>query len=221
MVHFPPPLWGRVRVGGRVKLRYTAASPFSRKVLVCAIECGLGDRIEKVAADLEHPEGDLAEDNPLGKVPALVLDDGTRLVESPLICAWLEEEGDGRLIPADRAARTAALQLQALGDGIGEAAINVQRERNRPEDKRLHTVEARQKAKFDRTLDLLEREFERRMSGPVTIGHVAVACALGWVDFRMTAMDWRAGRPRLARWYEDFSRRPSLQATAPPAKAPA
>jgi glutathione S-transferase len=202
-----------------VKLRYTAASPFSRKVLVTAIECGLADRMEKVAADLEHPEGDLALDNPLGKVPTLVLDDGTRLIESPLICAWLEEQGGGKLIPAQRLARTAALQLQALGDGIGEAAIAVQRERNRPEDKRMPAVEARQKAKFDRTLDLLEREFDRRLAGRVAIGHVALACALGWVDFRMTGMDWRASRPKLARWYADFCRRPSMQATAPPAKA--
>ena len=92
---------------------------------------GLGDRIEKVAADLDHPEADLAKDNPLGKVPTLVLDDGTALIESPLICEWLEAEGNGKLIPRDAKARTAALQLQAFGDGIGEAAICVQRERNR------------------------------------------------------------------------------------------
>jgi glutathione S-transferase len=201
-----------------MKLRYTAASPFSRKVLVVAIECGLGDRIEKVPADLEHPEGDLAEVNPLGKVPTLVLDDGSALIESSLICDWLDGQGKGALIPRDPKSRTAALQLQALGDGVGEAAICVQRERNRAEGQRSAQVEARWRAKFDRTLDLLEREFDRRLGGPTDIGQVALACALGWVDFRMTGMDWRERRPRLASWYAEISRRPSMVSTAPPPK---
>jgi glutathione S-transferase len=198
-----------------MKLRYTPASPFSRKVLVVAHECGLADRIEKVAADLERPEGDLANDNPLGKVPTLVLDDGTALIESPLICDWLEAQGNGTLIPRDAKARVAALQLQALGDGVGEAANCVQRERNRIGAQHSDQVEARWKAKFDRTLDLLEREFDRRMSAPTNIGHVALACALGWVDFRMENMDWKAGRPKLATWYAEINKRPSLAATAP------
>jgi glutathione S-transferase len=198
-----------------MKLRYTAASPFSRKVLVVAHECGLSDRIEKVPADLEHPEGDLANDNPLGKVPTLVLDDGTALIESPLICDWLEGEGNGKLIPREPKARVAALQLQALGDGVGEAAICVQRERNRTGAQHSDQVEARWKGKFDRTLDLLEREFDRRMGGATNIGHVALACALGWVDFRMENMDWKASRPKLAKWYAEIARRPSLAATAP------
>jgi glutathione S-transferase len=198
-----------------MKLRYTPASPFSRKVLVVAHECGLADRIEKVAADLEHPEGDLAHDNPLGKVPTLVLDDGTALIESPLICDWLETQGNGKLIPREAKARVAALQLQALGDGVGEAAICVQRERNRTGAQHSDQVEARWKAKFDRALDLLEREFDRRMGGPTNIGHVALACALGWVDFRMDNMDWRAGRPKLGHWYAEIAKRPSLAATAP------
>jgi len=203
-----------------MRLRYTAASPFSRKVLVVAHECGLADRIEKVATDLEHPEGDLANDNPLGKVPTLVLDDGTALIESPLICDWLEAEGEGKLIPREAKARVAALQLQAYGDGVGEAAICVQRERNRPEAQRSAAVEARWKGKFDRTLDMLEREFDGRFGGPVDIGHVALACALGWVDFRMTGMDWRDRRPKLAAWYDAICARPSMAATAPPAPKP-
>lgn len=198
-----------------MKLRYTPASPFSRKVLVVAHECGLADRIEKVPADLEHPDGDLAKDNPLGKVPTLVLDDGTSLIESPLICEWLETHGSGKLIPREAKARVAALQLQALGDGIGEAAICVQRERNRTGAQHSDQVEARWKGKFDRTLDLLEREFDQRLGGPADIGHVALACALGWVDFRMENMDWRARRPKLAKWYADLSQLPAMAATAP------
>jgi glutathione S-transferase len=198
-----------------MKLRYTPASPFSRKVLVVAHECDLADRIEKVPADLDHPEGDLANDNPLGKVPTLVLDDGTALIESPLICDWLEAEGGGKLIPREAKARVAALQLQALGDGVGEAAICVQRERNRTGAQHSGQVEARWKGKFDRTLDLLEREFDRRMSGPTNIGHVALACALGWVDFRMENMDWKTRHPKLARWYAEIAQRPSMAATAP------
>ena len=203
-----------------MKLRYTAASPFSRKVLVVAHECGLAGLIEKVPADLEHPEGDLANDNPLGKVPTLVLDDGTALIESSLICEWLEAEGNGALIPREAKARTAALQLQALGDGIGEAAICVQRERNRTGPQHSDQVEARWQRKFDRAMDLLESDFDRRMAGAPNIGHVAIACALGWVDFRMTNMDWRAKHPKLARWYAEFARRPSMAATAPPAPKP-
>jgi glutathione S-transferase len=203
-----------------MKLRYTAASPFSRKVLVVAHECGLVDRLEKVPADLEHPEGDLANDNPLGKVPTLVLDDGSALIESPLICEWLEVQGDGVLIPREGKARVAALQLQAYGDGVGEAAICVQRERNRPEAQRSPAVEARWQGKFDRTLDMLERDYDKRLAGPADIGHVALACALGWVDYRMTGMSWRGGRPKLAKWYDTISRRPSMVATAPPPPKP-
>jgi len=107
------------------------------------------------------------------------------------------------------------IQKGALGDGVGEAAICVQRERNRTGAQHSDQVEARWKGKFDRTLDLLEREFEPRMSGPANIGHVALACALGWVEFRMENMDWKAGRPKLAKWYADIATRPSMAATAP------
>jgi glutathione S-transferase len=200
-----------------MKLRYAPNSPFVRKVMVAAIETGLAERIEIVPTDTDDPASDLARDNPLGRVPALVRDDGSVLIESDLICAWLDGEHRGpRLVPEDPAARTAALQLQAYADGLTEAAIQIQRERARPERLQWDRWIERQRVKMGRTLDFLERE-AGRLAPPVAIGHIALGCALGWIDLRVADAEWRKGRPRLAAWYEGFSKRPSMAATAPSA----
>jgi glutathione S-transferase len=199
-----------------MKLRYARNSPFVRKVLVTAIETGLADRIEKVPTDHMDPNSDLAGDNPLGKVPALILDDGRVLVESSLICAFLDGlHGGPKLVPADADARLAVLQLQALADGLGDAAINVARERGRPEGMRWAQAEARQRQKFERTLDRIERMADMALAPPLTLGQVALGCALGWVDLRLGDFAWRDSRPRIAAWYKDFAQRPSMLATAP------
>ena len=202
-----------------MKLRYSPTSPYVRKVVVTAIETGLDDRIERIATDVWDPATDIAADNPLGKVPALTTDDGTVLCDSPTICDYLDSlHGGPKLIPAAGPARWRVLNLHALASGIMDATVaRVVEHRARPEDKRFDGWLERQKFKIGRALDALDRQAaEGALDGPVTLGTIALGCALGYLDFRAPEDAWRDGRPALAAWYEAFARRPSMQATAPP-----
>lgn len=201
-----------------MKLRHSPTSPYVRKVCVTAIELGLMDKIEKIATNMQDPQCDIATDNPLGKVPALLLDGGGVLFDSPVICEYLDSAaGGGRLFPAAGDARWGALRQQALADGIMDAAILRMIERmRRPEELRWDGWMAHQKDKVGRAVDALDRE-AADLNGALTIGQIAVACALGYLDFRFGDEDWRPGHPRLAGWYEGFAARPSMQETRPPA----
>ncbi|MHA1108898.1 MAG: glutathione S-transferase family protein, partial [Alphaproteobacteria bacterium] len=140
-----------------MKLRFGGGSPFVRKVTVSAIETGLDDRIERVPTDHRDPNDPLHQDNPLGKVPAMTLDDGRVLIESSIICAHLDTLHDGpKLIPADGDAHHEALFLEAVAGGMTDAAIAVQRERGRPEDKQWAQFSDRQWGKVESALDVLE-----------------------------------------------------------------
>lgn len=197
-----------------MKLRYSATSPYVRKVLAMAIETGLDGQIERVATDPWSPETDLPESNPLGKVPALALEDGTVLFDSRVICEYLDSRhGGARLFP-DGAGRWPALRMAAIGDGICDAAINRLLDTRRPETLRSPDWQARQKKTMARGCDVLEAEAES-LNGPVTIGQLAVACALGYLDLRFGDDQWREGRPALSAWYEAFSQRPSIATTKP------
>lgn len=200
-----------------MKLRWAAGSPFVRKVTVTAMETGLDGRIERIATDHRSADSDLAKDNPLGKVPALIRDDGSVLADSPVICAYLDSLHDGpRIIPEKGEERWRALNLEGMGDGLGEAAINVMRERSRPDGKGWEVFEARNAAKFTRTMDWLEAH-AAILDGPVTIGQIAVACALGWSELRVGDLLEGADTrwPGVMRWYRAFCERPSMQATVP------
>jgi len=200
-----------------MKLRWAAASPFVRKVTVTAIETGLDGRIERIDTDRHSPDSDLAKDNPLGRVPALIRDDGSMLADSPVICAYLDSlHGGPKLIPETGEARWRALNLEGLGDGLGETAIQVQRERGRPDGRYWDAWEARNAARFSRTMDWLETN-AALLDGPVTIGQIAIACALGWTEFRLPDLlaDADTRWPNLTRWYRGFRERPSMRATAP------
>ncbi len=200
-----------------MKLRYAPASPFVRKVTVTVIETGQEDKIERILTDHHDPESGLTDDNPLGKVPALVLEDGAAIIESSLICAYLDGLHDGpKLIPDDPAARMKVLQMQALADGMADAAIQVQRERGRPEDKQMSDISDRQWGKAMRAMDALEAGADD-LEGPLDLGHIAVACGLGWIEYRLgdKLAGWQDSRPRLAAWYSEFRQRPSMQSTAP------
>ena len=209
-----------------MKLRYSPTSPYVRKVLVAAIELGLAGRIERVPTDTQDRDSGLAEHNPLGKVPALILDGGGVLYDSPVICEYLDSLHDGpRLFPAAGSARWTALRQQALGDGIMDAAVLRMLETlRRPEALRWQRWIAHQTAKVTRALDQFEAEaaklegaLEGALEGPPTIGQIAAGCALGYLDFRFPDLDWRSGRPRLAAWHENFAQRPSMQETTPKA----
>jgi glutathione S-transferase len=198
-----------------MKLRYSPTSPYVRKVTVTALETGLDDRIERIPTNVFLPTTDIAKDNPLGKVPALITEGGETLYDSPVICEYLDSLHDGRkLFPPPGGARWTALRLQALGDGILDAGVLRLLEGRRPETEQSPAWIARQAAAVERGLDALEDETET-LAGPITIGHIAVGCALGWLEFRCPDDHWRSKRPSLARWYETFARRPSMEATVP------
>ncbi|MFL1461723.1 glutathione S-transferase N-terminal domain-containing protein [Roseococcus sp. DSY-14] len=181
-----------------MKLYHSAASPFVRKVRAVAIHHGLELDLVPVNPH-ESPEA-LVQDNPLSKVPALVTDDGLALCDSKLICEYLDSIGHGeKLYPDHGLPRWNALRVAALAEGVMEAAVFRRMHGGLPQDEGRQRFDARAKAAIGRALDALEREDP---DAPLTIGAVAAACALGYLDFRFASEDWRAGRPKLAGWYE-------------------
>ncbi len=199
-----------------MKLRYSPTSPFVRKVTVLCREIGLDSRVERVPASPWSDDDDLPSQNPLGKVPALVLDDGTTLFESLLICEYLDCHHDGdKLIPPIGDARWRSLRQHALADGILDSAVLMLVEgKRRPADKRWDDWSERQKGKIDRALDDLEQDCGA-LDGPFTIGPMSVAIALDYLDFRFPDHGWRSGRPGLEAWHKAVSQRPSLRETMP------
>ncbi len=195
-----------------MKLRYAPTSPFVRKVLVVAYETGLEARIERLPTNVWAADTDIAKDNPIGKVPALITDNGDTLFDSPVICEYLDNLGGGKLFPAAGAARWQALKLQALADGILDAAILRRLEGNRPAGERSASWSARQAAAVRRGLDALEAQAPL-WDEVVTIGQIAAGCACGYLDFRFGQEDWRPSRQRLAAWWRRFAERPSMLAT--------
>jgi glutathione S-transferase len=196
-----------------VKLFFSPASPYARKVLACAITRGIDQRIEKLACNPNDSPPELLRYNPLSKVPCLVTDDGVALFDSPVICEYLDSRGDALpLFPAHGPARWRALKLQAMGDGILDASVPRRWEMLKPQEEGRAAWIARQKAAVDRTLDALEADPPHRM---LDIGSIAVACALGYLDFRFAAEQWRPMHPKLAAWFEAFGENPGIAATAP------
>ena len=194
-------------------LRNTPASPFGRKVLVAATHLGLDDRVEVVAADTADPSDDLRRQNPLGKLPVLVLEDGTALYDSPVILECLDEmAGGGRILPRGEE-RFAVLRLQALCDGLLDAALlQVYERRYRPENMVHQPWLDYQAEKIARTLAVLE---EAPPAALVDAGTITLACALDYLDFRL-GKDWRANHPRLVAWQDRFGRLvPRFAETAP------
>jgi glutathione S-transferase len=201
-----------------MRLHTNPASPFGRKVKVAAHEAGLIGRIELQdrAVSPVSPDDAVVADNPLGKIPCLVADDGQALYDSRVICEYLDSLHDGpRLFPPLGPERWRALTLQALGDGIMDAAVAARYESVlRPGEYRWGSWIDGQKLKVARGLDRLEALADG-FGEAVDIGAVAAACALGYLDFRFPEDRWRDGRPRLAAWFGRFDERPSMRATRP------
>lgn len=198
-----------------MKLSYSPASPYVRKVMACAIARGIEGRIEKVPTNPHTSPAELLAVNPLSKVPALVGEDGVAYFDSPVICEYLDTVGEAApLLPPAGPARLAALRQQAIADGIMDAAVGRRGESNRPKEEARDAVMARQAAAVARSLDLLEAEVDH-LSGPLTLGTLSVACALGYLDFRFAADDWRKGHPKLATWYESVAKHRALAETVP------
>ena len=199
-----------------MRLFHSPTSPYVRKVLVLMAEAGIGG-VELVAASGTPvaPDAGVIERNPLGKIPALCREDGPTLYDSRVICQFLDSQAGGRFYPAG-ARRWDTLTVEATADGILDAAIlMVYETRIRPEDKRYAPWVEGQWAKVGRALDVLENRWIDHLNGPMDMGQIATACALGYLDFRHASREWRKGRPKLAAWYDTFARRPSMQATIP------
>jgi glutathione S-transferase len=199
-----------------MKLSYSGTSPYVRKVMVSAHELGLADRLELIDTFVWDPATDHGNVNPLGKVPALTLDDGYVLYDSPVICEYLDEMVPGVvLFPAPGKARWKALHFQALADGIADAGVLRLLESRRAENEKSPKWIERQTTVIKRGLDRLENEVDILAGGPLTIGKISVACALGWAIFRNPEEEIWQGRPKLKTWFEKFSERPSMVKTAP------
>jgi glutathione S-transferase len=194
-------------------LRTLPHSPFVRKVRVAAHELGLAGRIREAVAHVFDPATPLLAENPMGKVPSLVRDDGTVLYDSGVICEYLDVlAGGGRLFPPPGEARWRALTRAALGDGLSQAATWNIRERYRPEGERSPRYLAYYERTIDRCLAALEAEAAGFGDG-FAIGEIAVAAALSYVDLRYPDRKWRAGHKALGAWFDRVARRPSMQAT--------
>ncbi|MCL7466357.1 glutathione S-transferase [Phaeovulum sp. NW3] len=204
-----------------IRLFFSPASPYVRKVMVAAHERGLADQVEKLpsAAWPVKRDPEIVRHNSTGKVPCAVLADDTPLFDSRVITAWLDARGlaGDSLYPQDDR-RFAVLTLEALADSMLDAALLHRYECVlRPEDKRWEDWARGQMEKIDSGLDDLEGRWFALLSDGFHAGAVAVACTLGYLDFRFSEKDWRSTHPKLAAWFGSISERPSMVATAPAA----
>lgn len=196
-----------------MKLVISRTSPYARKTLITRLEKGLEDRIDLVASSFKLPGAQAVIRNPLGKVPCLILDDGTLVYDSPVICEFLDGlGGQPTLFPVEFERRMAAIQAQALGDGVMDAAFSIVMENKRDDADPSAFWLQRWEAAILRGLDAME------MSGPsvdasVTIGDVSYYSALSYLDLRLDRLNWRDRRPALSDWFDAISGRPSFAAT--------
>ena len=196
-----------------MKLHYSPASPFVRKVWLAVSELGLEDRVERVPANPMKREDMAATPNPLGKVPCLVTDEGEALYDSPVIIDYLDAAaGSGRLIPASGPARWRALRLQALADGMMDATVLCMIEGMRKPERRSGAWIAHNQGIVDRALAALDAEADA-LGTEATVGTLTVAVALELLGVHMPDLDWRGGQPKLAAWFDAFRKRPSMTAT--------
>lgn len=201
-----------------MKLYHSPASPFVRKCVVLLHELGKADAVELLPVTTTALASDdaLMAANPLARLPALERPEGATLYDSRVITAYLNDLYGGGFYPQN-AARWETLTLEATGDGVMDSAVSMVYEvRLRPEEKRSSEWIEAQWAKVHRALGVLNARWMSHLSGPVTMGHISVACALSYLDFRHGDRDWRAGHEALAKWHSDFDSRPSMSASRPP-----
>jgi glutathione S-transferase len=197
-----------------MKLLYQTHSPYARKALVFAHEVGIANDIEVIHQETSPTlsNAQVFAENPLGKVPVLVRPGQLAIFDSDVICSYLDSLHSGRkLIPASGEERWHALRVQAAAQGMCEAGILVRWETvRRPENLRYPLLRDGYIHKLTTSFDWLERHLD--VASPVHIGHVAVATALSWLEFRELP-SFRTQRPRLVAWFDEFEKRPSMQAT--------
>ena len=199
-----------------MKLHWSPRSPFVRKVMIFAHEVGLAARIEPVRTVIAMSQAnrDLLKVNPVGKIPTLITDEGEALYDSTVICEYLDSLHSGaRYFPQAPRERWRALRWHALGDNMLDNLVLWRNESLRPGVQQSPEILAALEAKIRSSLAFLDAEAAALDKAAIGIGHVGIAAALGYLDFRFPGLGWRDGHPRLAAWYEAFSQRPSIRNT--------
>jgi len=197
-----------------VELKYGAVSPYVRKVMVTAYETGAAERMRITPVRTREEPDTILPFNPLAKIPALVLDDGSTIFDSPVICEYLDTEFGGRRLLAESGPqRWRTLTREALADGILDAGLLVRHERLRPAELQSKDWIASQLGKIYAGLDALEREADA--FGALDLGLIAVGCALGYLPLRVPEIKDRERWPKLFAWFDEMSKRPSFAKTAP------
>jgi len=193
------------------------ASPYGRKVKIAAHHLGLADRITIEQIDTNSPDARLSGHNPLGKIPALILDDEQVLFDSRVIVEYLDSIATAsRIFIPGGNARYKDLTLSALAEGMMDASLlQVYEIRKRPQEDRSQDWLDAQAEKVARSLDALEADIPSLEDG-ITIGRITLACALGYLDLRFNG-DWRTGHPNLVSWLDGFAAEvPGFDKTRPP-----
>ncbi len=197
-----------------MKLHWSPRSPFVRKVMVAAHELGLVDRIQTVrtVVAMQKPARELLPENPLGKIPTLVLADGTVLYDSQVIIEYFDDlAGGGRLIPASGRARFTELRRHALATGFLDLLILWRNERDKAAP--LPALLDAFALKCDATLRALESEIGAIAAGPVGLAQITTAIVGAYMDFRFADLGWRDRCPDFSAWQLRFAERPSMRAT--------
>ena len=196
-------------------LHWSPRSPFVRKVMIAAHECGLADRIQTVRTVVAAatPNIDLMKENPQSRLPTLRLADGSVVYDSPVICEYFDTLHSGeKLFPEKFPERLIALRRQSLGDGMLDTMLMWRGEVLRPPAQQSIKHMQAWKLKTKVSVDMLEQEADALAASRFSIGHIGLGVALGYIDFRFHELAWRDGHPRLKAWYDMFAARPSVRA---------
>lgn len=198
-----------------MKLFFSPNSPFARKCRVVIAEKNLQDAVELVESQPPHNSDALMAANPLGRIPALVLENGDIFCESPVICEYLDSLSEQNpLFPAEKSDRFEALRLAALGSGIMDSAVAIVLENRRPEEIRFQPWLERKENAISLTINAIAK-LELNENSSWNIGTINIAVALSYVAFRFPQIDWQAEHPNLAKWLDFVNKKPSMLATAP------
>lgn len=203
--------------GAPLRLHWSPRSPFVRKVMVAAHETGLVRRLAltRTVVGFSVVAPQILADNPMNRIPTLVLPDGTCLYDSRVICEYFDTLHDGPpLVPPDGPPRWQALRWQALGDGLLENLLLLRLERRRPPESRDPALLAAIARKVESGLDALAAAVPALAAIPFALGHITAGCALAYLDFRFPGDPWRPARPELASWFAAVEARPSFAVTA-------
>lgn len=200
-----------------MKLHWSSRSPYVRKVMICAHEVGVADKLERVQSvvSLSRASEVVMRDNPAGRIPTLVLDDGRALYDSVVICEYLASLKPAlALFPDAGEARWTALRRHALGDGMLDALVLWRSEQLKPAQQQSPEWAAVSELKIRKSLDAIEAEADALAASGFDIGHICIGAALTYIDFRFGQLAWRDGHPRTEAWMRQFLARDSVVKSA-------